>query len=1074
MNKDFKMFVQDGSFVIENYNNAKPFASFLPSIAGFWGKPIWVFYVNRGQCISSFGTKDKDGAILEFVAANKAWRLTPTQGFRTFLKINNTFYEPFQNKILRNTNLVQRMYITSHTLKIEEIDYNQQLEFKVEYFTLPDENFPALMRIFSIKNVSNKNTAIECLDGLPLVIPYGLNDFMLKNVSRLAEGWYSGVYFAGSKKIPVYKLLVEPVDEPEVIYVEKANFYYGFAINDDERLDVKFIVDPDLIFGQFKDFTVPVGFINNEILTNQNLFSNNKTPCAFGYFQTQLRPNQELFYYSIVGNVSSVEHLSKVVNKIDLPEYFHQKKEENKQLINNLTRCVNTKSASKEFDGYCQQTFIDNFLRGGLPVILGEEKKIIYYVFSRVHGDMEREYNNFVITPEYFSQGNGHYRDVAQNRRNDIFFLPEVKDTAVVYFMNLVQLDGYNPLLLMGAKFKVVNKNLFLNLFSPKDREKIKCFINKEFEIGEFFEFIEKYKIALKHRKEKFLNLLIQHCEKVDNVYPLRGFWSDHWHYNIDLIESFVAVYPDEFENLLFNKRVFTFYDNPMVVLPRDEKYVLYHNKPRQMNAVYVHPEKQKIIDQRKEDKFVVRTRYGKGQIYKTTLFTKLLCLIANKYALLDPECVGVEMEADRPNWCDALNGLPGLFGSSTAESLELKRLILLLINNLEKINNKEKRMVSITDEIYEFIYGLYKASTSYVTNKNKFNFWQQRHNMLEKYRSRTLFGVSGKEKTIDVFKIINILKIFLKVLDSGLSKAIDPRTKLIYTYFENKITKYQIIRNKNGKVKTNHKGYVCIRPLEFKQQPLPYFLEGLVHYLRITNDTHTAKKIHKNVIKSELYDSKLGMLKLNAPLRNVSMEIGRIKVFTPGWLENESIWLHMEYKYLLELLRNNLAEEFWSAAKSMLIPFMDPHIYGRSIFENSSFIVSSAHPEKNLHGQGFVGRLSGSTAEFLSIWIAITCGLKPFFIKDGQLYLKFSPMLPSWLFTDEGKFEFVFLGKIHVEYVNKSKRDTFGKNKAEIKQLIITYNDGSYLEITGDMISPPHSYNIRDNKVSKITAIFS
>ena len=83
--------VEEDKFVIENYNNFKPFESFLPSIAGFWGKPIWVFYVNRGQAISSFGSKDKDGAILEFVAANKAWRLTSIQGFRTFLKIDEKF-----------------------------------------------------------------------------------------------------------------------------------------------------------------------------------------------------------------------------------------------------------------------------------------------------------------------------------------------------------------------------------------------------------------------------------------------------------------------------------------------------------------------------------------------------------------------------------------------------------------------------------------------------------------------------------------------------------------------------------------------------------------------------------------------------------------------------------------------------------------------------------------------------------------------------------------------------------------------------------------------------------------------
>jgi len=89
--------IDNDEFIIENYNNAKAFASFLPAIAGLWGKPLWVYYVNRGQAIANFGVKDKDGAIIEFNAANKAWRQTALQGFRTFYKVNGGFYEPFRN-----------------------------------------------------------------------------------------------------------------------------------------------------------------------------------------------------------------------------------------------------------------------------------------------------------------------------------------------------------------------------------------------------------------------------------------------------------------------------------------------------------------------------------------------------------------------------------------------------------------------------------------------------------------------------------------------------------------------------------------------------------------------------------------------------------------------------------------------------------------------------------------------------------------------------------------------------------------------------------------------------------------
>ncbi|MCK7484671.1 MAG: hypothetical protein MZU97_03365 [Bacillus subtilis] len=43
---------QNQTFVIEQYDKQKTFASFLPGSAGKRGIPMWAFYVNRGQGIS--------------------------------------------------------------------------------------------------------------------------------------------------------------------------------------------------------------------------------------------------------------------------------------------------------------------------------------------------------------------------------------------------------------------------------------------------------------------------------------------------------------------------------------------------------------------------------------------------------------------------------------------------------------------------------------------------------------------------------------------------------------------------------------------------------------------------------------------------------------------------------------------------------------------------------------------------------------------------------------------------------------------------------------------------------------
>ena len=74
-----------GFYVIENFDKKAPFAIFLSGIAGLEGIPMWSFYVNRGQAISSIGIRDKDNCIMEFFPANEAYKMVYSNGFRTFI-----------------------------------------------------------------------------------------------------------------------------------------------------------------------------------------------------------------------------------------------------------------------------------------------------------------------------------------------------------------------------------------------------------------------------------------------------------------------------------------------------------------------------------------------------------------------------------------------------------------------------------------------------------------------------------------------------------------------------------------------------------------------------------------------------------------------------------------------------------------------------------------------------------------------------------------------------------------------------------------------------------------------------
>lgn len=133
-----------------------------------------------------------------------------------------------------------------------------------------------------------------------------------------------------------------------------------------------------------------------------------------------------------------------------------------------------------------------------------------------------------------------------------------------------------------------------------------------------------------------------------------------------------------------------------------------------------------------------------------------------------------------------------------------------------------------------------------------------------------------------------------------------------------------------------------------------------------------------------------------------------------------------MEYKYLLELLRGGLYEQFSETMRQAAIPFLDPAVYGRSTLENSSFLVSSMNPEEALHGRGYVARLSGSTAEFMSIWQIMMFGRKPFLRTEGGVQINLQPCIPAYLIDEERTIRAAFLENSTVIYHFAECRDYF------------------------------------------------
>lgn len=972
--------------MMDNYRQVKAFSNFFPGVAGLYGTPMWAFYVNRGQAISSFGIESKDKAILEFQPANKAYRLASTQGFRTFLKISDgkaqKFYEPFCSKPC--------MAITSHDLTIAEADAASGVKVTVNYFTMPEEPYAALVRRVTIENISRKDLSVECIDGLPVINPYGLKDWMAKNMSRTVEAW-AAVHNVG-RKAPFYQLKVEVADTPQVKHIDEGNFYFAFDEGSGKLLNP--VVEAACVFGQATDFLVPEAFYGTKsFVLPAKQQTSNRTACAMAHIKFSLKPGKSKTFTAMAGFAHDLGELNGVVRKAVKPGYVNAKALRNRAIIDDIKGYCFTHSASTEFSQYCGQNFLDNVLRGGLPVTLKTEKgQETLNIYSRKHGDPERDYNFFMLAPTFLSQGNGNYRDVNQNRRNDVWFNQNVGDSAIVKFLSLVQADGYNPLIIKGQA---------------------------EAEFGE-------------------------------------GYWSDHWTYNLDLIESYLRLYPENLKSLLLEKKAFRFYLSGAYVLPREKRYVVTPDGVRQYHSL--------AEGDAKGHQLLVKS--GVGDAYQTTLAAKLLCLLANKAATLDPSGIGIEMEANKPNWYDALNGLPGLLGSSINETFELKRLACFVKDAFGRLRLDDHMTVDVFNELADFIQGL---SHLFSTEHHPLEYWKKSNDLKEHYRHLVRWGIEGPERKLSIGELKKFLDGIIRMTGDGIERSRNAQG-LFPSYFYHEVTKYDVLD------KSSH-GEHHARPLQFKRHDLPYFLEGFVHALRV-NGEEGAGQLYRAVKKSALYDKELKMYRINADLSKESEEIGRTRIFPPGWLENGSIWLHMEYKYLLELLRRGLHAEFFTEARTCLVPFMDPARYGRSILENSSFIVSSVHEDKNLHGQGFVARLSGSTAEFIHMWLLMSAGLNPFGLdKRGRLTLAFKPVLPAWLFTKKasggfpaGTYAFKFLNSTLVVYYNPKHRDTFGPKAASPVQMTLRYTGRKKpVEVDGGLLAGDAALDVRNGKVERI-----
>lgn len=439
------------------------------------------------------------------------------------------------------------------------------------------------------------------------------------------------------------------------------------------------------------------------------------------------------------------------------------------------------------------------------------------------------------------------------------------------------------------------------------------------FRPGQLFELMEEQNIELTMSRQDFIDLVAATCNVAPHGTFSTGYWADHWTYYLDMIETYVSIYPD-WEGRIMYEESLPYFFSPAFVKPRSEKYVL----STTFDGMGKHIRQLEATEQTDEEKVAYQKNFiqessgwfsyaanwqhdAKGRIIRSPPIAKLFLLATLKFASRDAYGMGVEYEGGKPGWNDANNGLVGMLGSGMPETYELLALLKYILRTCSRFNDRVIRVPSELNTLVDAInaaVGILSAASYDGPPQTKvpeplFQYWDAVATARENYRQATKITVSGDIVEIRPDLAAHTLELWIKQVEEGIKRALqfgsegfndNGTSRVTPTYFAYDVTKWK----ETGGLSSDGHPFVTASGMEVKR--LPLFLEGPTRMMK-TVDNGDALAIYRNVHSSALRDRALGMYTISASLQGQGLDMGREMAFAAGWLENQSVWLHLSYK---------------------------------------------------------------------------------------------------------------------------------------------------------------------------------
>ena len=247
------------------------------------------------------------------------------------------------------------------------------------------------------------------------------------------------------------------------------------------------------------------------------------------------------------------------------------------------------------------------------------------------------------------------------------------------------------------------------------------------------------------------------------------------------------------------------------------------------------------------------------------------------------------------------------MIGSGMPETFELSELLKYIIETITKY----QRPVVIPAELGTMIDAVNDAiveleSSGYAESEEVpadvptelFKYWDTVATAREAYRHEIAYYFSGDTVELSAKDATKMLTNWFEQVQVGIARSFkigsagkddDGKTGVPPGYFYFDVTDW------TNTGKHNAVGLPLATAKSMKVATLPIFLEGATRYMKlIKDDSEKMEDMYNKVKASPLRDHTLKMYFLNADLEDESYDIGRIRSFFPGWLENASIFMHM------------------------------------------------------------------------------------------------------------------------------------------------------------------------------------